>query len=110
MEEKRNVLDTLIHGTILTDRRLTDKAFGFRVVSLARHADNQCKGGHMAIITRDYALRLIRQGKARYAHGTEEGSCAYAAERLGYYGGGRYAIIDRLDLQRTDHYKLREEQ
>ena len=46
------------------------------------------------IVSRKYALALIRQGKARV---------------VGYVDGEtrRYVVLDRLDLRRTDHYALR---
>ena len=45
------------------------------------------------IITRNYANRLVRQGKA-----TKDGSCIQ--------DGQRYQIVVRHDLQRVDHYPL----
>lgn len=50
----------------------------------------------MTIITRDDAVQLLRSGVAR----------AVAALRPDDRGdrGDRYIAIDRLDLQRTDHY------
>jgi len=45
------------------------------------------------IISKNYALRLIREGKARKA-GKLEPDDRYRV----------YVIIDRLDLQRVDHY------
>jgi len=43
------------------------------------------------ILSRPYLLRLIRIGKARAAGHT-------------WMDGKRYAIVDRLDLCRVDHY------
>jgi hypothetical protein len=43
------------------------------------------------IITRKYALRLVKQGRANV-----DGDVIHE--------GKRYAIITRYDLQRTDHY------
>jgi hypothetical protein len=45
-------------------------------------------------ITRKYALHLIKSGRARKV-GTVDGEIR------------RYVVLDRLDLQRTDHYPLR---
>ena len=42
-------------------------------------------------ITKRYALRLIRQGKARLV-------------RITVIDGKQYGVIDRFDLQRTDHF------
>ena len=44
------------------------------------------------IISKNYALRLIRQGKAAKG-GTTTDSV-----------GNRYIVLDRYDLARTDHY------
>jgi hypothetical protein len=46
------------------------------------------------IISRRVALTLIRQGRARVNGWVD-------------HEGRRYAILDRLDRQRTDHYPLR---
>ena len=50
------------------------------------------------IISTEYAHDLIRQGKADIV-GSVVGD-----DRFGEYGT-MYIVINRLDLQRTDHYK-----
>lgn len=52
------------------------------------------------IISKKYAMRLIKQGKARI-----EGECVLN----GRFGDSRepiYKILTRFDLQRTDHFKV----
>lgn len=46
------------------------------------------------IISRGYAKKLVRQGKAT------EDNCTY-------HNGRRYQIVIRHDVQRVDHYELR---
>lgn len=49
------------------------------------------------ILTRDYARKMVREGKA-----SEEGIARSAEDRsLGRPG---YVIVTRHDIQRTDHY------
>jgi len=45
------------------------------------------------IISKSYALKLVREGKARI-----EGKC--------FDDGWTYVIVTRFDLQRTDHYRV----
>jgi len=52
-------------------------------------------GGGLMIISKKYALRLIREGKARKVGKLKpDPNDRYRV----------YVIVDRLDLQRTDHY------
>ena len=45
----------------------------------------------MAIITRDYAMRLVREGNADLTGHTLD-------------NGAWYRVVTRYDLQRVDHY------
>jgi hypothetical protein len=47
------------------------------------------------IITKAHAQRLIKAGKARTIAGD-----------IATHDGKRYQIVDRLDLQRVDHYEV----
>ena len=49
------------------------------------------------IISRSYADRLVRAGRA-----VKDGAT--------YDGGKRYQIVTRLDVQRVDHYELHDGQ
>jgi len=51
------------------------------------------------ILTKEYLQRLIQQGKARYTNKTEQKSIINDDNR-------QYVTVDRLDLQRVDHYEL----
>jgi len=52
------------------------------------------------IITKKYAQRLVREGKA-----TEEGRTTDQARWAERDMGKTYRIVTRHDLQRTDHYE-----
>jgi len=49
------------------------------------------------IITKAYAQALIRDGKARAAGKTSGGDC--------WPDPPTYVIVERLDMQRVDHYQ-----
>jgi len=51
------------------------------------------------IITKRYAQRLVREGKARLG-----GQTVRNGTWRDRYMGQVYRILDRLDLQRVDHY------
>lgn len=53
------------------------------------------------IITRDYAKRLIRKGKARRV------GLVYSNGRINKDTGITYEVIERLDLCRIDHTLLK---
>jgi hypothetical protein len=52
------------------------------------------------IISKAYATRLIRQGKA-----IERGRTTTASTWAERAYGSTYVIVDRLDIGRVDHYK-----
>ncbi len=51
------------------------------------------------ILSMAYLKGLIKQGEARYTGGTEE-------ESIVEHDGKRFVAVDRLDLQRVDHYEI----
>jgi len=51
------------------------------------------------IISKGHAQRLVREGKARLGGKTTD-----QARWGDRYQGKVYCIVDRLDLQRVDHY------
>ena len=54
------------------------------------------------IITRKYAMRLVREGKARI-----DGRTTDQARWSDCDNGKTYRIVERLDVQRTDHYVIK---
>ena len=51
------------------------------------------------ILSKSYLKKLIREGKAQYSNNTE-------SESIVNDNGKQYIVVDRLDLQRVDHYML----
>ena len=58
--------------------------------------------GREMIITKKYAKRLVREGKAKL----EDGQVTDQARWQERYMGKVYQIVTRYDLQRTDHYEV----
>ena len=57
----------------------------------------------MAILTKKYLKKLIKEGKANYTGGTEDKSLI----KPSIYNPNNYAVaIERYDKQRTDHYLI----
>ena len=54
------------------------------------------------IITKKYAQRLVREGKAIL----EDGRTTDQSRWQDRYMGKTYQIVTRYDLQRTDHYEV----
>lgn len=50
------------------------------------------------ILTKNYLLKLIAKGEARFSGGTEKESIINDNNR-------KYVAVDRLDKQRVDHYE-----
>ncbi len=50
------------------------------------------------ILKKETLVKLIKEGKAQYAGGTEEESIINDNNR-------QYVAVDRLDKQRVDHYE-----
>jgi hypothetical protein len=53
------------------------------------------------IITRDYAKRLIAKGNAYYVAGSARDSLTTANKE-----GICYAVVNRIDIQRVDHFAV----
>ena len=57
------------------------------------------------LLSREYLQRLIREGGAGYAAGSEGESIINENPSNPSYGK-RYVAVDRYDKQRVDHYEV----
>ena len=51
------------------------------------------------ILKKGTLVKLIKEGKAQYINGTEQGLIINDNNK-------KFVAVDRLDLQRVDHYEL----
>ncbi len=51
------------------------------------------------ILSMAYLKGLVKKGEARYTGGNEPDSIVN-------HNGGRFVAVDRLDVQRVDHYEI----